>query len=202
MSDGLTAAHCCEAMCDTIDAVAGVFLDATSGMERLVEDLESERAAFVATVPGHANADAAFLDSPLTYRGIAEGSEGPIHFTSRREYLRRNSLGGDNWLLLANLSLVVMYGYWEDHFRAEVAKARGTSKNDVNLDVMGELRYYRNSIVHAGGKAVEQVARNKLLPQFKRGDMIVVNAEMFVEIVFTLKRCLREFAAQLPGHAA
>ena len=38
------------------------------------------------------------------------------------------------------------------------------------------------------------------LPQFKRGAMIVVDAEMFVENVFTLERCLREFAGQLPEH--
>jgi hypothetical protein len=192
----------CQAMCNTIDSVAGIFLDATSGMERLVEDLEVERSSFVMTWPDRSDALDIFLEQPLVYRGIAEGSEGPIHFTSNSEYLRRNSVGGANWRLLANLCLVAIYQYWDDHYRKEIANALGIQKDDVRLEVMGELRHYRRSIVHAGGRAEPEVARNQLLPAFQAGELIVIDAQVFVEIVFILKRCIQDYAGQLSGHAA
>ena len=113
-------------------------------------------------------------------------------------HLQRNSVGGANWGLLANLCLVAIYQYWDDLHRQAIANALGVPKDDIRLDAMGELRHIRRSIVHAGGKAEPEVARNRLLPRFKRGQRIVIDAQAFVEIVFTLKRSLQEYADELP----
>lgn len=80
-------------MCQAIDAVAGVFLDATSGIERLVEDLEIERSAYAASLAKHPNAADIFLEQPLVYRGIAEGSEGPLHFTTNQPPAKQHRRG-------------------------------------------------------------------------------------------------------------
>jgi hypothetical protein len=202
MTNEEIAAQSCKAMCEAIDAVAGVFLDATSGMERLVADLEIERSAYVASFPEHSNATDIFLEQPLVYQGIAEGSEGPLHFTTNQLYLQRNSVGGENCRLLANLCLVAIYQYWDDLHRQAIANALGVPKDDIRLDAMGELRHIRRSIVHAGGRAESEVARNRLLPRFKGGQRIVIDAQAFVEIVFTLKRSLQEYADELSRHEA
>ena len=75
-------------------------------------------------------------------------------------------------------------------------------KDDIKLDVMGELRHYRRSIVHAGGKAEPELARNTYLPRFSPGETIVIKPHAFIALVFTLKRGLKDYATQLAGHAA
>ena len=46
-----------------------------------------------------------------------------LHETTIGEYKRRNEDGGQNWVFLANVCLVGIYQYWEDHFRKEIASA-------------------------------------------------------------------------------
>lgn len=52
-------------------------------------------------------------------------------------------------------------------------------KDDIRLDAIGELRHIRRSIVHAGSNAEPEVARNRFLPRFKRGQRIVIDAQAF-----------------------
>jgi hypothetical protein len=193
----------CDEMCGVIDLLTGVFLDATSGMERLVLDLRLERDELAAQIRAiKPDAPLADVDPPVTYRGIAEGSEGPLHFTSTSEYIERNSVGGHNWFLLAHLCLVSIYQYWDDQYRPRIAAAQNQPKDSVQLQIMGELRHLRISILHAGGKAVPQLARSELLPRYEPGAAIAIDPQTFLDITFALKRHLREYAGASPGHAA
>ena len=58
------------------------------------------------------------------------------------------------------------------------------------------------SIVHAGGKAVPELARSELLPRYEPGADIAIDPQTFLEITFALKRHLREYAGASPEHAA
>ena len=171
-----------------------------------VQRAEADRAG-VRVRAGDEEADSAAavsvdVDPPVTYRGIAEGSEGPLHFTSTSEYIERNSVGGHNWFLLAHLCLVSIDQYWDDQYRPKIAAAQNQPKDSVQLQIMGELRHLRISILHAGGKAVHQLARSELLPRYEPGAAIAIDPQTFLDITFALKRHLREYAGASPGHAA
>jgi hypothetical protein len=81
--------------------------------------------------------------------------------------------------MAANMSIVMMYAYWEDHYREKIAHAIGLKdKNDVKIEIMGDLRILRNSIVHNGGYVISD-KKFKILGDFRPGDQINIGLDQF-----------------------
>ena len=103
-------------------------------------------------------------------------------------YKKRNEKDGDNYAIIANLCIVLIYQYWEDHYRGQIAnELELTSKNDLTSDIMGDLRHLRTSIVHHKAIALKEVENCRLLHWFIKGDKIYVNSKMFEKIIFYIK---------------
>jgi hypothetical protein len=114
----------------------------------------------------------------------------PIHMCSQGEYKERNALGGRNQRIAGNMCLVLIYQYWEDHYRQKIADLAGIKdKDEIKLDIMGDLAYLRNSIIHNNGFASKN-KKCKILDWFEVGDEINIDLEMFDVLVYHVERGL------------
>ncbi len=79
----------------------------------------------------------------------------PLQMSTRREVRDRNRSNGLNQILLGNLSIAFIYQMWEDKYRLQFSNAFCLSnKDDLKVDIFGDLRYIRQSIIHNQGIAV------------------------------------------------
>jgi hypothetical protein len=65
------------------------------------------------------------------------------------------------------------------------------------LDVMGDLRWLRISIIHHGGIALKDVDKCKRLRRFREGDAMSLTPEHFEELVSTLRSDLTAYLAAM-----
>jgi hypothetical protein len=64
-------------------------------------------------------------------------------------YLEANAAGGSNEQRHASAIVVFLFTFWEDEIRPRLAAAKGVSLNEVQSDIMGDLRILRHAILHA-----------------------------------------------------
>jgi hypothetical protein len=67
------------------------------------------------------------------------------------EYLEANRPGGRNEQQHSRSILIFLFTYWEAEIRPRLARAKGVAPNDIQSDIMGDLRTLRNVILHAKG---------------------------------------------------
>ena len=67
------------------------------------------------------------------------------------EYLEANRPGGRNEQQHSRSILTFLFTYWEAEIRPRLARAKGVAPNDIQSDIMGDLRTLRNVILHAKG---------------------------------------------------
>ena len=96
--------------------------------------------------------------------------------------------------MLANQSVVQIYQYWEDMYREEIARNMGICKNDLKVDVFGDLRIIRQSIIHNHGIATSDITKCKILKWFNQKQVIEIDSKMFEKIVFESKGSLKKLA--------
>jgi hypothetical protein len=118
----------------------------------------------------------------------------PIHRCTLLEYKERNTPGGLNFKTLGNMCMVLIYQYWEDHYRKKIAEFARLEKNGIKLPIMGDLGIIRNSIIHHKGIAKDEVEKCEILKWFKAGDEISVNQEQFEELIRHIEKGLNELS--------
>ena len=85
------------------------------------------------------------------------------------------------------MCLVMIYQYWEDRYREEIASSKGIAKDELMSDLFGDIRYFRNSIIHNKGRALREVNNCKILKWFKEKDDIVLNSEKMDHLLDCIK---------------
>ena len=170
-----------------VDSIHGAYLDAITGFLTLVDEYDKVRQKMLARRPNIPSD--AFDGATMVY-----GTDLPhqpqsrvVHACTQGEYRQRNAEGGQNHKVMGQGSLVQMYGFWEDCYRDKIAKLSGRMKDDLKIDIFGDMRLLRISIVHHRGIATKDVKRCKLLKWFKEGDEIFLMPEHFETIVERLR---------------
>ncbi|NJL18228.1 MAG: hypothetical protein HC938_14745 [Nitrospira sp.] len=64
-------------------------------------------------------------------------------------YLEANRPGGANEQQHSRSILIFLFTYWEDEIRPRLARAKGVEPNEIQADIMGDLRTLRNAILHS-----------------------------------------------------
>ena len=177
---------------DIVDAVYGMFLDARDGLSRVrdkaaemeeeskrsIEDLKTQRPELAGLEYGGAE---------FSYGRWVPARRQPryrhLHQVSVETLKQRNEEGGTNFQLIGDVCLVTLFQYWEEHYRPLLAQALGVEKNQIQVPLFGELRWYRHAIIHNRGVATSDVEACTILKFFKRGDQIIFNREMFEQII-------------------
>lgn len=177
-----------------VDAIHGAYLDAITGFHSLVDEYDEAKSEMLRQRPDIP--PEAFDGAALRY-----GTDHPhqpasrvVHSCTQGEYRQRNAEGGQNHKVMGQLCLVQMFGFWEDCYRDRLAKECGVDKNNVKLDIMGDLRLIRNSIIHHRGIAKKDVEKCKLLTWFREGEEIVVTPQHFEQVVAKLREDLRNYS--------
>jgi len=90
------------------------------------------------------------------------------------DYLEANRPGGRNEQQHSRSILIFLFTYWEAEIRPRLARAKGVQLNEVQSDIMGDLRTLRNVILHSKSMIrPDKHASLKLL-----GDMFEVDKEL------------------------
>ena len=97
------------------------------------------------------------------------------------------------------------FAYWDEEIRPQIAKIRGVKPDEVKIDVFGDLRVLRISIVHNGGVlGVADHAKLKVLNGICQADakISLTHDQMyaiFVAIKSAIGSLILEYTATLPG---
>lgn len=170
-----------------IDNIYGVFLDANRGFDLIKDDCEKI----------NRGVSDEMLKKRKNLYGVGDPNSTesyPLHVVNQYDYLQRNLKNGKNRFMLANQSVVQIYQYWEDMYREEIARNMGICKNDLKVDVFGDLRIIRQSIIHNHGIATSDITKCKILKWFNQKQVIEIDSKMFEKIVFESKGSLKKLA--------
>jgi hypothetical protein len=189
-----------------VDSIYGVYLDSTRGFYLVKKEHVAEQRwtikMFEKTNPELANIE--HLDMvPAMYGKGDPNKPGSVilHTCSQGELKARNEEGGANHRFIANMCLVSIYQYWEDHYRKQIATVLEKEKNDVESDIMGDIRRLRKSIIHHKGVALNEVRNCKVLRQFNEGDKIFIDKNIFEQVIHEIYAYInglaREWDAEL-----
>ena len=104
----------------------------------------------------------------------------------------RTKPNGENWILIGRQCVVSAYTYWEEYLREEIAYAlevlipdKKYEKKEIEKilnkhvasNFWGDIRHFRNSIVHKNGIANSDMARCKHLKWFSPDEAIILDHE-------------------------
>jgi hypothetical protein len=130
------------------------------------------------------------LDKKTYHYAVRDEKKGSIRSVAaitQGEWKLKISPDGTNLRIIGNMCLVMIYQYWEDRYREEIAVSKGVTKEELSSDLFGDIRYLRNSIVHNNGRAISEVDRCKLLKWFKEGEEIVIDVEKMDYLIELIK---------------
>jgi|SRR5271157_3085774 len=119
-----------------------------------------------------------------------------LHFCTIAEWKARNAPGGANFKAIGNLCLILIYQYWEDHYRSKIARQLGITRNEIAINIMGDLRILRRSIIHHHAVAENDIEKCQIINWFKIGDEIFLTEEQFEIVIRHIRQGTEEFATQ------
>ena len=92
------------------------------------------------------------------------------------DYISANSKGGSNEQQLSQAVLVFLYTYWEHEIRPRLASLKSVKSQEINSDIMGDLRILRNVILHKKGIMLPE--EHKKLKNLR--DMFIVDQPVHI----------------------
>jgi len=122
---------------------------------------------------------------------------GVLHMTTQGELKERNKENGINFKVIGNLSVVLLYQYWEDKYREAIATSINLKKSELMSPIFGELRQIRNAILHNNGIATTKVEKKVQIVKFKQGEEIYLARENLHEIINAIKDYLKSLESQI-----
>jgi hypothetical protein len=181
-----------DAFAAVVDAIHGLYLDATFAMGEMVRSYMNMDLKRLQALHRDGGLTPTTFNPVFTYRGSVKGESADLHATSLHDLVRRNVPNGSNWVFLGNTCIVAIYQFWEDSYRSLLAKALQLPRNAITADVFGELRHLRRSIIHNGGNALPEVERNRILKRFAPGDVISFAPQDMHDLVHDVELAVRD----------
>lgn len=167
------------------NSLFGTFMDAIWGFNLVGKNAKT---ALAKETPTGRPPLMSFIPKKLDLEGPSKVSdqemqERNVHIERADKIANRNTLDGSNSLLIAQMTLITVFHYWEDKYRAMIASEFGLkSKDDLKIDGIGDIRRIRISIVHNKGIAKKEVESTKRFQWFKEGDLILLDFDKMLEI--------------------
>lgn len=189
---------------DIVDGIYGVYCDATSGFQKVRDEaIEDEKQAleqFRKIQKSNSRySNVSFGGVGCSYpRWVPKEKQGKcthLHQADSEVIKTRNVINGANYFYMANMCVVSIYQYWEDHYRgilAQLLKLEGQKLKDGNLNnpknriqvpVFGDMTRLRHSIIHNRGIATSDISRCEVFRWFQKGDRISLDRDRIGEII-------------------
>jgi len=189
---------------DFVNRQVGVYCDCLAGFQGNKVRIERQVARVQRTVSqrienGHPVIVYASLEDP--------SRPDVIHHRIIRadEFMARNSEAEFNEQQVCWSIIVLVFAYWDEEIRPQIAKIRGVQADDVQLSIFGDLRILRRSIVHNGGVVtIVNHAKLEMLNDICRaGAKISLTHDqmhkIFVRIKSAIGDLILEYTRHLPG---
>lgn len=80
-----------------------------------------------------------------------------------KDHISDNAPGGSNEQQHSQAVLIFIFAYWEAEIRPRLSKAQDVDVNEINSDIMGDLRLLRNVILHSKGVIKSEYKSLKLI---------------------------------------
>jgi hypothetical protein len=183
-----------------VDTIYGVYLDSTRGFYFLRKDIDRSQKDSLKQISGTTPET---LDQAQMIYGVGNPSSPDsymLHACTQKQFKRRNEEGGQNYKTIANMCIVEIYSLWEDHYREKIGAELNIKKSEVTSDIMGDIRHYRNSIIHHQGIAIREIQTCKLLKWHTVNDEISLDQEQTKHIIFQVKKYLDSVSLQQTNH--
>lgn len=177
---------------EIVDAIYGTYLDACDGFTRVREraseiEEESLRSYEDVKTKHPELSHLPFGGTEFSYgRSVPAGSQPRyrhLHQVSIEVLRRRNEQGGTNFRFIGNVCVVTLFQYWEDYFRAQFAQDLGVDKDQIQVPLFGDLRRYRQAIIHNRGLATAEVEEVSLLKGPRRCQPVLFHRDLFEEAI-------------------
>lgn len=92
------------------------------------------------------------------------------------DYIAANAPGGSNEQKHARAIIIFLFTYWEEEVRPRLAKAKGVEIKEITSDIMGDLRVFRNCVLHS--KSILRPDKHRQLK--KLGGMFLADMPLHV----------------------
>lgn len=154
-----------------LDRIYGMYIDACMGFETIERDFSSRL--------GIDHSKRIFLGE---FADPNSQTAKYNHSTTIGNFLFRNRRDSENQLLLSQSTIVFIYSIWDTMFRPKFANSLRKELDEIKCDVLGDLRHYRNAIVHNNMKLERPTRR---LTFVTSGNAVVLKQEQMREL-FTI----------------
>ena len=182
-----------------IDEALRVYLDSTMGYQHNKVYLEkSQKAASQETGKNIAELD----KINFTYgTGDPGAADSKVWLEiSQEQFKLHNSDRGKNEIFVGQMTLIFIFSFWEEIYRPKMARILNVQKNEISIDIFGELRNLRNDIVHHGGVATRNNTGKNRIISFTEGTEIRLGQDLAGEIASQLRRQLEGFVLEKTGY--
>ncbi|MFX0185471.1 MAG: hypothetical protein ACFE95_20500 [Candidatus Hodarchaeota archaeon] len=175
-----------------VDRILGVYLDSNLGFALGKKHIENAQRAVVSQNQHDPDLSSfEYLDNSEMIHGEGDPNNPDseiLHRTTQREFKERNTENGINFKFNANMCLIALYQYWEDHYRSSIATHLGIEKNKLISPILGDIRHIRRSIIHRQSRCVQDVEKCVYINWFKENDEVAFTKEQFMHILTLVKK--------------
>ena len=126
-------------------------------------------------------------------RSPDEEIERSLHSTTLGSVKRRLEDNGFDLTQAAHATIISIYHLWDEKYRVALAAEVNKDPNDINVDILGDLRLLRHSLIHNKGIAAADVSRCKIVTRFQPGDLIALTTQDIYLIVQALRAELAQY---------
>ena len=198
-------------------ALQAFYIDAAVGfgmIKQSVEDQQNQDRSFVrgTDMDSEAAQDSRIFSHDCIFSG--DFCTSAIHKATQGDAKSRNAANGSNFALLGQLCLVSFYDYWNEYLRREYVIAKGflalgsdgataqaAMRQHAKFALWGDIRYYRQAVVHNGAKADSDFSKCEVLRWFKPGQTICLTPQHVRQLFLALLLFHNQlFDEQFPTH--
>jgi hypothetical protein len=177
--------------CRVLDRFFGMYIDACGGFKLYAENMSM----MARTMPATSRAlPILFIGSEVNDPNDPDATYN--HSETVDKVIERNQPNGENQLLLSQALIVFIYSIWDSEIRPAYSKALGMEQKDVKSDAMGDLRLYRNAIIHSNLKLQMQT---KKFPFVSVGNAIALKEDQVNAMLAMIFDDLAQMHERLTG---
>lgn len=151
----------CREFIDLVNSHVGSYVDACAGFAGNKARVERQVCKIMRAQKSKPNAK----DGTVVVFASFDDPDSPdaIHhrIVAAKEFIESNSEAGSNAQLHAHSAIVFLFSKWDEVIRPKLAAAKHAKPNEINSDIMGDLRLIRHAIIHNDG-SLTAAAHGKL----------------------------------------
>jgi len=167
----------------------GLFVDSLLGYSLIGKALEQEKDFLKRVMPDDLEITSEEFQNQVSFSHEQLSGENiptaGLFFHKKGEVKERVKKGGRNEHYIGFVIIVALYAYWDEYFRERVAQAYGKKKEEYIHDFWGDLRLFRNALVHKNKETTAKFKNDSKTGFFReiaKKEMIILTRDIMQRI--------------------